>query len=132
MAFNILVVDDSRTIRSVLKKTLALAGLNLGEVYTAGDGKEALDCLRDNWVDVVISDLNMPVMTGVELIDEMSEDDLLKSIPVIVISTDGSATRIAELKAKGVRQYIRKPFTPETVGEIISAILGEVDERSKA
>lgn len=131
MAYNILVVDDSRTIRSVLTKTLGLAGLDIGEIFTAADGKEALDCLRENWVDVVISDLNMPVMTGIELINEMAGDDLLKSIPVIVVSTDGSATRIAELKEKGVRKYIRKPFTPETVGSVITETLGEVSERPK-
>jgi two-component system chemotaxis response regulator CheY len=124
MAFEILVVDDSATIRSVLKKTLMLTGLDIGEVHVAANGREALDKLHTTWIDLVMSDLNMPVMTGEELIAEMVGDETLKSIPVVVISTDGSTTRIEELKEMGIREYIRKPFAPETVGEIIARVLG--------
>lgn len=124
MAYNILVVDDSKTIRSVIAKTLKLSKIDIKDIFEAADGKEALECLRNNWIDIVLSDLNMPVMTGVELVNTMAEDGLLKDIPVIVISTDGSATRIQELKDKGIREYIRKPFTPESVGEIIDKVLG--------
>ncbi len=66
----------------------------------------------------------MPEMNGIELVDAMAEDGLLKSIPVIIVSTDGSTTRIEELKGKGIRDYIRKPFTPESIGEIIDKVLG--------
>jgi len=132
MAYNILIVDDSRTIRAMIIKTLKLSDLNINEIYEAGNGKEALECLQDNWVDIVLSDLNMPVMTGIEMVDAMAKDGLLKEIPVVVISTDGSAARIEELKKKGVKEYIRKPFTPETISQIIDKVLGVVHESSES
>ena len=125
MALNILVVDDSETVRNIIRKTLGLAQLPVGELYTAANGQEALDILRANWVDLVLCDINMPVMTGVEMIERMSEDEELKAVPVIVISTEGSTTRIEELKTKGVSAYIRKPFTPEQVREVVEQVLGE-------
>jgi two-component system chemotaxis response regulator CheY len=130
MAYSVLIVDDSKIIRAMVAKTLKLSNLELNEIYEAANGKEALECLRDNWVDVVLSDLNMPIMTGIELVDEMAKDGLLKDTPVIIISTDGSSTRIDELKKKGVREYIRKPFTPEAVSEIIEKILGVINAKS--
>lgn len=132
MAYNILVVDDSKTIRSILSKTLSLTTLPISNIFQAGNGQEALDCLHENWIDLVLTDLNMPVMGGVELVNRMNADDLLKEIPVIVISTDASETRIDQLKSKGVREYIRKPFTPENVGEIIRKILEVANDRSKS
>lgn len=127
MAYNILVVDDSKTIRSIVAKTLRLTKLEIAEIFEAANGKEALDCLADNWVDIVFSDLNMPVMTGMELVNTMSKDGLMKDIPVVVISTDGSSARIEELKQKGVREYLRKPFTPESISETITRVLGVDD-----
>lgn len=129
MAYNILVVDDSQTMRSMLVKTLRLTGLELGEVLVAVNGRDALDKLNGNWVDLVLTDLNMPDMTGVELVDAMAKDGLISSIPVIVVSTDGSEERIAHLKRQGIREYIRKPFTPEAISEVISRILGGVHEQ---
>ncbi len=131
MAYNILVVDDSRTIRSIIKKTLTLTKLDLGQVFEAENGRQALDILKDNWIDVVLSDLNMPEMSGMELVDAMAADGLLKDIPVVVISTDGSVTRINELKEKGIREYIRKPFTPESISEIIERVLGVVENEAE-
>jgi two-component system, chemotaxis family, chemotaxis protein CheY len=128
MAYNILIVDDSKTIRSILSKTLGLTRLAINQIFEAGNGKEALECLQENWIDLVLTDLNMPVMSGIELIDAMAKDGMLKDIPVIVVSTDGSTTRIEELKEKGIREYIRKPFTPEAIGEIIDRILEAVNE----
>lgn len=124
MAYNILVVDDSKTIRSIIIKILKLTKLELGQIFEAENGREGLDCLKDNWVDLILSDLNMPVMSGIEMVSEMANDGLLKDIPVIVISTDGSARRIEELKEKGIREYIRKPFTPESLSEVIDRVLG--------
>ena len=128
MAYNILVVDDSRTMRAVLLKTLSMTELNLGEIYVAENGRDALDKLRDHWVDLVMTDLNMPEMTGLELIDKMAADGMLKSTPVIVISTDGSAERVEGLLEKGVREFIRKPFTPEAITEAITKVLGVSNE----
>ena len=124
MAYNILVVDDSKTIRAIVVKILKLTKLEIGQIFEAENGKEALDCLKDNWIDLILSDLNMPVMSGIEMVSEMARDGLLKDIPVIVISTDGSVKRIKELKEKGIREYIRKPFTPESLSEVIDRVLG--------
>lgn len=128
MAINVLVVDDSETVRQVIAKTLQLANLPIGQVFMAGNGKEALDVLADNWVDLVFSDINMPVMGGIELIERMRSDELLKTIPVIVVSTEGSATRIEELRAKGVSAYVRKPFTPETLRKVVEDVLGALKD----
>ncbi len=124
MALNILIVDDSKTIRSILSKTLRLTSLEINQIFEAGNGKEAMECLQANWIDLVLTDLNMPVMTGVELVGAMAADDLLRDVPVIVVSTDGSSTRIEELKEKGVLEYVRKPFTPEAIGTIVDKIMG--------
>jgi two-component system chemotaxis response regulator CheY len=132
MAYNILLVDDSKTIRSILTKTLSLTPLPINKIFEAGNGQEALDCLHGNWIDLVLTDLNMPVMTGIELVNNMAADGLLKDIPVIVISTDASEARIEQLKGKGIKEYIRKPFTPETVGAIIEKILEVANDRPQS
>jgi len=127
MSLNILVVDDSTTVRAVIAKTLQISGVPVGELHQAANGKEALAILKDHWVDIIFSDINMPVMGGVEMIQQLQQDDVLKTIPVIVVSTEGSATRIEQLKAQGVRAYIRKPFTPELVRAVVMDIIGETD-----
>lgn len=123
MALNVLIVDDSATLRAVIIKTLRMAELPIQEVYEAPNGEEALKALRDNWVDLVFTDLNMPVMDGLAMVDRMAQDDLMKTTPVIVVSTEGSATRIEELKSKGVRAFVRKPFTPELIRETVECVL---------
>ncbi len=123
MTLNILLVDDSRTVRTVIAKTLELAEIPVGELYQAGNGEEALAILAENWVDLVLADINMPVMNGLEMVERMHEDGLMKTIPVITVSTEGSMTRIEELKRKGVRAHIRKPFTPEMIREIVNDVL---------
>lgn len=132
MAYNILVVDDSQTMRSMLVKTLRMTELDLGDILVAVNGKDALEKLKDNWVDLVMTDLNMPEMTGLELIAAMATNGLFSSVPVIVISTDGSESRIQQLKRQGVREYVRKPFTPEVISEAIVRVLGGTHERTKA
>ncbi|HOE66790.1 MAG TPA: response regulator [Candidatus Hydrogenedentes bacterium] len=124
MGLNILIVDDSDTVRAVIAKTLTMCGLPINEVYQAPNGKVALEILAEKWVDLVFSDINMPVMGGVEMIEKMHENDLLTSIPVIVVSTEGSATRMEQLKSKGIRAYLRKPFTPELVRGVVNDIVG--------
>jgi len=128
MALNILIVDDSAVVRAVISKTFKLAGIPVGELYQAANGKKALEILDNNWVDLVFSDINMPVMGGVEMIEKMSADGLLKTIPVVVVSTEGSATRIEQLKSRGISAYIRKPFTPELVRKVVDDIIGRQDE----
>ncbi|MCC6695840.1 MAG: response regulator [Candidatus Hydrogenedentes bacterium] len=124
MALNILVVDDSETVRAIILKTLKMSGIALNAPLEASNGSEALALLKEQWVDLVLTDINMPEMGGVELIERMKDDEILKAIPVVVVSTEGSATRIEELKAKGVKAYIRKPFTPEQIREVVDEVLG--------
>jgi two-component system chemotaxis response regulator CheY len=124
MAYNILVVDDSATVRAVIRKTLELAGVDLGEFLEAENGKEGLEVLRKSWVDLVFCDINMPVMNGEEMIRAMREDEELRSIPVVVVSTEASATRIEALHKLGVQDYIKKPFTPEMLRNVVKTLLG--------
>lgn len=128
MSFNILIVDDSRTIRSVIRKTLMIAGVPLNELYEATNGREALQIMKDNWVDLCFADINMPVMNGIEMIEKMIEDQMLAKLPVVIVSTEGSKTRIEELFRKGVRAYLRKPITPEIVRNVVKEVLGDYDE----
>jgi two-component system chemotaxis response regulator CheY len=124
MPYNVLIVDDSPIVRKVVEKTLRLSGTELGEVSQAGNGREALDLLKDHWVDIVFADINMPEMDGIEMVERMEKTGLLKTVPVVIVSTERSVTRIEELRAKGVRAYLNKPFTPEEIKAIIDEVLG--------
>lgn len=128
MAFNVLIIDDSKIVRQVIAKTLRIAGVQVNEVHEASNGQEALAVLGQHWIDLVFADINMPVMNGVELIERMSADSMLKSIPVVVVSTEGSATRIEKLKSKGISAYIRKPFTPEEIRQVVDEVMGGQNE----
>ncbi len=124
MAYNILVVDDSKVMRAMIIKSLGMSGIPMGEVHQAANGKEGLDVLNDNWIDLVIADLNMPVMHGQEMIERMRDDYAISTIPVIVISTEGSEKRIAQLRDRGVT-FIHKPFTPERIRDTVKEIMEE-------
>ena len=123
MPLNVLIVDDSSVMRAMIVKTIRMSGLDLGDVYQAANGREGLDSARENWIDLVVADINMPVMNGEEMIDQMKADPELANLPKIVISTEGSATRIERLEKKGVK-FIHKPFTPEIIRDAIHALTG--------
>lgn len=125
MAYTIMVVDDSETIRAVLQRTLAMTKLPIDSVVLAKNGVDALEKLKNSWIDIVFTDINMPEMDGITLFNTMSQHPEYKDIPVVIVSTEGSATRIAELRRKGVKGYLRKPFTPENIRDIIIETLGE-------
>lgn len=124
MAYNVLIVDDSRVARSIIAKILRLAEIDLDNLYEAANGNEALDLLEKEWIDLVLADINMPKMNGIELIDAMRERSFLAKTPVVIVSTERSATRIAELKAKGISAYLSKPFAPENVKRVVEGLLG--------
>ncbi len=128
MTYSILLVDDSLPMRAVLKKTLKAAGYSNSEFHQAANGKEALDMVKDKWIDIVITDYNMPVMNGMEFIIELKKDSTFKDTPVIIVSTEGSQKKIDEFKARGATGYITKPFTPETIRETMIDILGEMHD----
>ena len=127
MSYNILVVDDSSPMRAVIKKTIKASGFKTGEFYDAPDGKAALDILKDNWVDLVLTDYNMPNMDGLQLISELKKDETFKDIPVVFITTEGSTRRVQEFMEKGAAGYIQKPFTPEEIRQKLNNFMGEED-----
>lgn len=122
MAINVLVVDDSSVMRSMIIKTMNMSGLELGEVTQAANGMEALGILKEKWVDMVIADINMPVMNGEEMINRMMENPELKAIPILVVSTEASQARIESLMKKGA-SFIKKPFSPELIRNTIVKML---------
>ncbi|MBI5685798.1 MAG: response regulator [Verrucomicrobia bacterium] len=123
MAYNILIVDDSLTARTFIARTLQMAEVPLSQVYQARNGQEALDLLQRVWVDLVFADINMPTVNGTEMVRQMRAMDLLKSIPVIIISTDRSAQRMAEMREAGVQAYLTKPITPEDLKAVVERFL---------
>jgi two-component system chemotaxis response regulator CheY len=123
MKWKILIVDDSNVVKAVLMKALGESGAPIQRVFDASNGKEALDTLRNESIDLVFADINMPVMNGVELVENMAGDPALKGIPIIMISTDGSMSRKEYLQSKGVRAYVRKPFTPEQIRAVVREVM---------
>ena len=116
---DMLLVDDSSITRSVIKRIIRLSGADVGTIFEAEDGVDALEKLKEQWVDIIISDINMPRMNGFQLVSELKSDPIKKNIPIIMITTEGSEKRINELKAKGINEYIIKPFYPEQVKDAI-------------
>lgn len=127
MGMNILVVDDSSVMRQMIIKALNMSGLPLGEIHQAGNGREGLDALEQHWVDLVILDINMPAMNGEEMMNEMKKAPAHRDIPVVVVSTEGSATRIQRMQAMGAR-FVHKPFTPELIRDTIQSLLVTGDQ----
>lgn len=127
MGRSILVVDDSGIMRSMIRRTIAMAGLQVDEIYEAGNGIEAFAQLAGHDIDVVLLDINMPVMNGVQFLSRMHDDPRLCDIPVVVASTEGSETRIAELRAMGAKGYVRKPFHPEQIRDVLTPFISVGD-----
>ncbi len=127
MALNVLVVDDSSVMRAMIIKTLKLCNLSLGEIYQASNGQEGLILLENNWIDLALVDINMPVMTGEQMIEAIRENPDTTDLAIIVVSTESSETRIDNLLEKGVK-FIHKPFTPEMLRETILETVGGLDE----
>ena len=125
MAINVLIVDDSPAMRKFVSRVLDLSGLPIGARFEAQDGGQALELLGHEWVDVVLTDINMPGMNGEQLVERLAQDQTWQSVPVIVVSTDGTDARIQRLRALGAKGYIRKPFRPEILRDEVQRILGE-------
>ncbi len=123
MGKTVLIVDDSNTMRKIVARSLRQAGIDFDAILEAGDGLEALEVLGANQVDVVLSDINMPNMTGLEFLKAKSEDDAIKDIPVIMISTETGADIIDEAKSYGAKGAIKKPFTPDLINDTLGPLL---------
>jgi two-component system chemotaxis response regulator CheY len=118
-----LIVDDSSVMRKIVERSLRQAGMDLKQVLEAANGAEALGILNDNLVDIILCDINMPVMDGLEFIKQLPTIGNAKGVPVIMITTEGSEAHVVQAISAGARGYIRKPFTAEQVKEQILPIL---------
>ena len=125
MGYTVLLVDDSETIRGAMERTFKMAKLPMEEVIQAANGAEALEILKERWVDIVLADINMPIMNGIDLVKHMKANPEWREIPVAIVSTEGSKTRMEELKSQGIAGYLRKPCRPEEVRDLLHAILGD-------
>lgn len=122
MPLDVLIVDDSAAIRKVLQRVLTQTNLPLGKVLEAGDGREALDAMAQAKVDLILSDINMPNMDGLQFLSELKSNDQWKGIPVLMISTEGSQAKVMEAVQLGARGFVRKPFTPDQIKEKLASI----------
>lgn len=124
MGLEMLVVDDSPVTRKMVRRALSLCGLDVTEVIEASDGAEALERLAHRHVDLVLADINMPVMNGIELVERMSRDPDLCGVPVVIVATPMSQDRVEFVLDKGARAYLAKPFRPEALRDVVVQILG--------
>lgn len=112
-----LIVDDSLVMRKIVERSLRQAGLDPLVVWEAGTGVEALEVLRANRVDLILTDINMPAMDGLELVRQIKAQNLASGVPVVMITTESSEEHVKQAILAGARGYIRKPFTAEQVKE---------------
>ncbi|MBA3937309.1 MAG: response regulator [Planctomycetes bacterium] len=125
MKLNILVVDDNRMMREMVSRTVRMSALDVGELIQAGNGQEALAAMRATWIDLVLLDLNMPVMDGEAFLRALRADTALRAALVVVVSTESSQPRIARLAALGAG-FVHKPFRPEELlAEVERQIAGQ-------
>ncbi len=117
MSVDVLIVDDSAAIRKILQRMLGQAGVTLGKVVEAGDGVEALERLKVQPVNLILSDINMPNMDGIQLLTELKSKTESKHIPVIMITTEGGEAKVMEALELGAAGYVRKPFTSNQIKE---------------
>lgn len=115
MALDLLIVDDSAAIRKILERVLRQAEIPLGEVYQSGDGVEALSVLKQNKVGLILADINMPNMDGLELLKEVKAAPDWQSIPVIMVTTESGQAKVMQAVELGAAGYIRKPFTADQI-----------------
>ena len=123
MAISVLVVDDSSTIRKIIQRCIQQAGLGVTEICEAGNGREALDLLARRPVDVVLTDINMPKMDGIQLLSAIRQSPVCGSLPVLMITTEAGADAVEDAISRGATGYIKKPFTPSEIHDQLAPIL---------
>jgi two-component system chemotaxis response regulator CheY len=119
---NILIVDDSAMMRAMIKRVAGLAGVPIGQIFEAANGQEAIVLLEQHEVHALFTDINMPVMTGTELLRAISTNARYANLLRVIISTDGSAARRAEADELHVKCYVEKPFRPEVMRDVLSEL----------
>jgi two-component system chemotaxis response regulator CheY len=122
MALDVLIVDDSAAIRKILHRVLVQAEVPLGKVHEASDGNEAIEKLKTEKVGLILSDINMPNMDGIEFLTRIKADAEFKSVPVIMVTTEGSQAKVMQALALGAVAYVRKPFTADQIKEKLMGI----------
>ncbi len=120
---DVLIVDDSAAIRKILQRVLRQTDLNLGEIREAGDGTEAVELLKDRTFGLILSDINMPQMDGLQLLARIKEMSHLKNVPVIMITTEGGQGKVMEAVQLGATGYVRKPFTADQIKEKLAGVI---------
>jgi two-component system, chemotaxis family, chemotaxis protein CheY len=118
-----LIVDDSSVMRKIIERSLRQAGISISQVLEAGNGAEALSAVENNKVDLILCDINMPVMDGLEFVKHLSGVENAKGVPVVMITTEGSEGHVVQALSAGARGYLRKPFTPDQVKEHVLPVL---------
>jgi len=120
----VLIVDDSSVMRKIVERSIRQAGIDLSEVHEASNGAEALGVIKQHSVDLVLCDINMPVMDGLDFVRQLQAVESAKGVPVVMITTEGSESHVVQALSAGAKGYIRKPFTPEQVKEHVVPLLG--------
>jgi len=123
MESDVLVVDDSAAIRKILQRVLRQTGMAIRNILEAGDGQEALELIKSRPVDLVLSDINMPKMDGIQLLAALKASAEWRSVPVVMITTEGGETKVSEAVRLGAAGYVRKPFTADQIKEKLVGIL---------
>ena len=121
-----LIVDDSTVMRKIVERSLRQAGLDPLIVYEAGSGTDGLEMLRTKTVDLILSDINMPSMDGLEFLRQLRSQNLAPGVPVVMITTESSEEHVKQAIQSGAQGYIRKPFTAEQVKERVLPLLNAV------
>jgi two-component system, chemotaxis family, chemotaxis protein CheY len=122
MAYDVLIVDDSAAIRKILQRMLRQAEVPLGKVVEAGDGAEAVEALKIERINLILSDINMPNMDGLQLLSQVRGNPAWKAIPFIMITTEGGEAKVMEAVQLGANGYVRKPFTAEQIKAKLDAL----------
>jgi two-component system chemotaxis response regulator CheY len=123
MGFTVLIVDDSSTVRKIIRRCLQQSGLGIDQVLEGSNGQEALAVLEKQAVNVVLTDINMPVMDGVQLLSAIRQSQTWKAIPVLMITTEAGAEAVVDAVARGATGYVKKPFTPAEICDQLAPIL---------
>ena len=120
---NVLIIDDSAAIRKILVRVLSQTDLPLGAIQEASDGSEALHALKSFEASLILSDINMPNMDGLQFLTQLRADSKWKQVPVVMISTEGNQAKVLEAVQLGANGYVRKPFTADQIKEKVLSCL---------
>ena len=123
MAKSLMIVDDSATMRKIIMRTVRMSGLEFDRTEEAGNGVEALEKLGNDTVDIMLCDINMPEMSGTELVKKVRELDSCKDTTIIMVSTESSQDVVDSTMADGANGFITKPFTPEVFQEKLTPFM---------